>query len=108
MARLKGAQRERKKKEGNHIIYTQGDDSDSFSSSDDERLDAVQDAWRREQAEDAERRSLDAREKGPARMAVRDWKRKQGAKYQKGKRVIGNRAREEEEPQGALREPVAS
>ena len=107
MNKLKAAQRERKKREGDHVIYTQGDDSDSLSSSDDERLDAVQDAWRREGAQDAERSSLDVEEEGPARMAVRDWKRKQEARYQKGKRVIGNRARDGEGAQGALREPAA-
>ena len=107
MSRMKAEQRERKKREGQHIIYTQGDredDTSSLSSSDDERLDAVQDAWRQEQAADEEA-ALGREEEGTARVAVRDWKRKQAARAQKGKRVIANRAREEETPVGALGSP---
>lgn len=105
MSKMKAEQRERKKREGDHIVYTQGDDSDSLSSSDDERLDAVQDAWTREQAEDAERRGED---EGLTRTAVRDWKRKQGARVQKGKRVIANKARDQEQPQGAMGTPASA
>lgn len=40
--KMKAEQRERKKKEGDHIIYTQGSRSSSISSSDEEELDHVQ------------------------------------------------------------------
>ncbi|KAF2169032.1 hypothetical protein M409DRAFT_21042 [Zasmidium cellare ATCC 36951] len=40
--KMKAEQRERKKKEGDHIIYTQGDRSSSISSSDEEELDHIQ------------------------------------------------------------------
>ena len=44
MKKLKDEQRERKKKEGDHLVYTQVSRSSSLSSSDDERLDAVANA----------------------------------------------------------------
>ncbi|KAK4500057.1 hypothetical protein PRZ48_008243 [Zasmidium cellare] len=40
--KMKAEQRERKKKEGDHIIYTQGSRSSSISSSDEEELDHIQ------------------------------------------------------------------
>ncbi|KAK3699993.1 hypothetical protein LTR37_016153, partial [Vermiconidia calcicola] len=49
MAKLKDEQRERKKQEGQHIVYAQVSDSSSISSSDDERLDEVYDAFHSEQ-----------------------------------------------------------
>ena len=109
MSHMKAEQRARKKAEGEHIIYTQGDESDSLSSSDDERLDAVQEDWRRQEDADVAAREREEREEGeeaPAKVAVRDWKRMQAAKRQKGKRVIGNRDREGEEPMGALGSPT--
>lgn len=48
MSRMKNEQRERKKREGNNIIYAQASDSSSISSSDDERLDDIQEVWSRE------------------------------------------------------------
>lgn len=42
MERMKSEQRERKKQEGDTIVYTQGDDSSSVSSSDDERLHEIE------------------------------------------------------------------
>lgn len=96
MSKMKSEQRERKKREGENIVYAQGDETDSLSSSDDERLNAVQDAWTAEQAADAE-----AREDRFGRVAARDWKRKQAARVQKGKRVIANKARDKEAPPGA-------
>lgn len=105
MAHLKSQQRERKKSEGDHIVYAQGNDSDSLSSSDDERLDAVQDAWTAEQTADAQGAGS-GKDEPPARTAARDWKRKQQAKAQKGKRFFANRDREGEGPQEALSSPT--
>lgn len=42
MAHMKDEQRERKKKEGDHVIYTQGSRSSSISSSDESDLDALE------------------------------------------------------------------
>lgn len=45
MSRMKQAQRDRKKKEGDHIVYAQaGSDASSISSSDEEQLDALEGA----------------------------------------------------------------
>ncbi|KAH0409916.1 hypothetical protein KCU90_g20372, partial [Aureobasidium melanogenum] len=45
MNRMKQAQRDRKKKEGDHIVYAQaGSDASSISSSDEEQLDALENA----------------------------------------------------------------
>ncbi|KAF2842863.1 hypothetical protein M501DRAFT_1005587 [Patellaria atrata CBS 101060] len=42
MQKMKNEQRERKKEEGNHIVYTQVSDIESLSSSDEEALDALE------------------------------------------------------------------
>ena len=97
MGKMKARQRERKKAEGDGIVYAQGDDSSSMSSSDDERLDAAQEAFAQET--DADRRAREeaaTKEDGTTRMAARDWKRKQGARIQKGKRVVLNSSRDNE------------
>ena len=45
MNRMKQAQRDRKKREGDHIVYAQaGSDVDSISSSDEEQLDQLEQA----------------------------------------------------------------
>jgi hypothetical protein len=52
MAKMKDEQRERKKKEGDNIIYAQVSDSSSMSSissSEDERLDSIQQAYQNDQ-----------------------------------------------------------
>lgn len=48
MSRMKNEQRERKKREGDHIIFTQGSRSSSISSSDEEALDDIENAQSRE------------------------------------------------------------
>ena len=50
MSKMKSEQRERKKKEGDYVVYAQVSDSSSISSSDDERLDEVQAAYQDHQA----------------------------------------------------------
>ncbi|KAF2480534.1 hypothetical protein BDY17DRAFT_234201, partial [Neohortaea acidophila] len=42
MAKMKAAQRDRKKKTGDHVVYAQGDDSSSISSEEHEALDAAE------------------------------------------------------------------
>ena len=82
MGKMKDEQRERKKKEGDHIIFKQGSRASSISSSDEEDLDEM-----------AARMSGDAanepNEHGPAHQAARDAKRKQEARWNKVKNQYG-------------------
>lgn len=83
MNRMKNEQRERKKAEGDHIVYTQGDRSSSISSSDEEDLDRIQ-AGLEQHGEDRERiRDL-------VGQAARDQQLKHKAKWAKVKENYSN------------------
>jgi len=83
MDRMKKEQRERKKAEGDHIVYTQAERSGSVSSSDEEDLDRVQAGVER-QGEDRERtRDL-------VYQAARDQQLKHKAKWAKVKESYGS------------------
>ena len=86
MSRMKQEQRDRKKKEGNHIVYTQGDDSSSISSSDNEDLDRLE-------AGIGGSGSAEERHNGVVGQAARDQKRKQQAKWEKAKGQYGGHGR---------------
>lgn len=76
--KMKKEQRERKKREGEHIVYTQGDRSSSISSSDEEELDNIQASLADEQAM--------RREHGPMSQAAKDSKLRNKSKLEKAKR----------------------
>jgi hypothetical protein len=77
MSRMKQAQRDRKKKEGDRIVYAQADAS-SISSSDEEELDALEQSAQDEEDRENSGRGLahqlkqDAGLRGKAR--VEHWK----------------------------------
>ena len=81
MNRMKGEQRERKKKEGDHIIYRQGSRSSSISSSDESELDEVEAAFENEQAPPRERNAFG--------QYAKDRKQLEQAKWGKIKRNYG-------------------
>lgn len=81
MNRMKGEQRERKKKEGDHIIYRQGSRSSSISSSDESELDEVEAAFQDDQAP--------SREKNAFGQYAKDRKQLEQAKWGKIKRDYG-------------------
>ena len=81
MNRMKGEQRERKKKEGDHIIYRQGSRSSSISSSDESELDEVEAAFQDDQAP--------PREKNAFGQYAKDRKQLEQAKWGKIKRDYG-------------------
>lgn len=81
MNRMKSEQRERKKKEGDHIIYRQGSRSGSISSSDESELDDVEEAYQNEQA--------GPREKNAFGQYAKDRKQLEQAKWGKIKRNYG-------------------
>lgn len=76
--RMKKEQRERKKREGDHIIYTQGSRASSISSSDEDELDQIQASLADEQAI--------AREHGPMSQAAKDAKLRNKSRLIKAKR----------------------
>ena len=78
---MKGEQRERKKKEGDHIIYRQGSRSSSISSSDESELDEVEAAFQNDQAP--------SREKNAFGQYAKDRKQLEQAKWGKIKRNYG-------------------
>ena len=82
MTKMKGEQRERKKKEGDNIVFQQGSDSSSISSSDEEDLDRVA-AGQDEERED-----------GVLKAAARDGKLKLGARGDKIKNYGKARVRD--------------
>lgn len=82
MGRMKNEQRERKKAEGDHIVYAQGDRS-SISSSDEEELDTVQAGMSDANAPN--------REHGVLGQYTKDAKLKQKAKMDRIKRQYGGR-----------------
>ncbi|KAK5164134.1 uncharacterized protein LTR77_010225 [Saxophila tyrrhenica] len=95
MGKMKNEQRERKKAEGDNIVYAQVSDSDSsssLSSSDDERLDDVQEAYRSEQRMAGRRkkgkgkgsdRAVEGGGDGWVATVARDVKQEQEARVEK-------------------------
>lgn len=77
MGKMKQQQRDRKKEEGDHIVYAQGSRSSSISSSDEEDLDDVE---RREQQE----------ETGTFGALANDGKRRGKAQYEHWKTNLGH------------------
>lgn len=101
MNRMKGEQRERKKKEGDHIVYRQGSRSSSISSSDESELDEVEAAFQNDQAP--------PREKNAFGQYAKDRKQLEQAKWGKIKRNYGLEKRDNEESGGsAVSGPEAS
>lgn len=101
MNRMKGEQRERKKKEGDHIIYRQGSRSSSISSSDESELDEVEAAFQNDEAP--------PREKNAFGQYAKDRKQLEQAKWGKIKRNYGLEKRDHEENGGnAGHEPESS
>ena len=101
MNRMKGEQRERKKKEGDHIIYRQGSRSSSISSSDESELDEVEAAFENEQAGPRERNAFG--------QFAKDRKQLEQAKWGKIKRNYGLEKRDRGDDGGdTVNEPEAS
>nr|POE63383.1 hypothetical protein CFP56_04286 [Quercus suber] len=86
MGKMKDEQRERKKREGDNIVFTQGSDSSSISSSDEEELD-------RRARGDAE----SSGEHGAFGQAARDAKLRQQAKFRRAKQHYGGAPKDGEE-----------
>ncbi|KAM0721919.1 hypothetical protein Q7P37_002844 [Cladosporium fusiforme] len=86
MDKLKSAQRERKKKEGDHIIYRQGSRSSSISSSDESDLDELEEDFHNDRNEPHER--------GAFNQYAKDRKQLEQAKWNKIKRDYGLAARD--------------
>jgi hypothetical protein len=99
MNRMKGEQRERKKKEGDHIIYRQGSRSSSISSSDESELDEVEAAFQNDEAP--------PREKNAFGQYAKDRKQLEQAKWGKIKRNYGLEKRDNEESSGHAPESSA-
>lgn len=76
--RMKKEQRERKKREGDHIIYTQGSRASSISSSDEDELDQIQAGFENEDAV--------VREHGPLSQAAKDVKLRNKSMLEKARR----------------------
>lgn len=87
MNKMKSEQRERKKKEGDHIIYRQGSRSSSISSSDESELDEIEAGLRSGNAGSAA-------EPGPLGQYAKDRKQQQAAKWNKVKRDYGGKSRD--------------
>jgi len=87
MEKMKAEQRERKKSEGERVVFTQHSRSSSISSSDEEHLDRVQAAI-----------SENARphEHGAVHQAGKDVKLRQQAKWNRAKRDYGGKGRTDE------------
>jgi hypothetical protein len=101
MNRMKGEQRERKKKEGDHIIYRQGSRSSSISSSDESELDEVEAAFQNDQTP--------PREKNAFGQYAKDRKQLEQAKWGKIKRNYGLEKRDAGDDSGnAVGGPEAS
>ncbi len=102
MSKMKTEQRERKKREGDGIVYTQGDDS-SISSSEDERLDDVEAGLappssadgRPPHARHVSTGDGGSREHGAFEQMARDAKLVGNAKVGKWQRTYGARSRED-------------
>lgn len=90
MDKMKGEQRERKKREGDHIIYRQGSRSGSISSSDESELDEVEADFRNEE-------STAPHEKTAFSQYAKDRKQLEQAKWGKIKRNYGLERRDQGE-----------
>jgi hypothetical protein len=99
MNRMKGEQRERKKKEGDHIVYRQGSRSSSISSSDESELDEVEAAFQNDQAP--------PREKNAFGQYAKDRKQLEQAKWGKIKRNYGLEKRDTGDDSGNAPEASA-
>lgn len=84
MGKMKDQQRERKKKEGDRIVYTQGSRAGSISSSDEEDLDRIQAGIGGETSR---------HEHGALKQAAIDAKLENHAKWEKTKRNYGGHAK---------------
>jgi hypothetical protein len=82
MNKMKDEQRERKKKEGQQIVYAEGSDSSSISSSDNEDLDRIEAGLSGDAAVHEGGRAL-------VGQAAKDQKRKRAAKFKKAKAQYG-------------------
>lgn len=89
MNKMKDEQRERKKAEGDGIVYLQGDDGSSISSSDEEDLDAMAAGSARHPD-------------GPLKTAAKDLKFKEHARLAKVKRDLGGKERGQQQEQGEV------
>ena len=115
MAKLKAEQRDRKQKEGDHIVYYQGSDSSSISSSDEEELDQIESAYQgdsggesRPDGTSTEPATSGSRRRSKGRStlqtAAKDVKRRQEGKMEKWERNLGQKDRESTVSAGALME----
>lgn len=86
MNKMKSEQRERKKKEGDHIIYRQGSRGSSISSSDESDLDEIEAGMRENSAGPAAGLN-------PLGQYAKDQKQQQAAKWNKVKRDYGAKER---------------
>ncbi|KAK5109729.1 hypothetical protein LTR62_006569 [Meristemomyces frigidus] len=98
MNKMKAEQRERKEKEGDHIVYTQGSRGSSISSSDDENLDRIEQGVAAEESGGGRGGAADHTGHGHAREhtfgeAARDQKKVQAARWSKAKGQYGGRGR---------------
>jgi hypothetical protein len=116
--KLKSEQRERKQKEGDHIVYTQGSDSSSISSSDEEELDDIQAAYQADGARESQQQSsLGAapaagrsgskkkkvsKERKAVETVAKDVKQRQEARMEKAERSVRRTDRESVSTAGAL------
>ncbi|KAI7620969.1 hypothetical protein KC343_g8191 [Hortaea werneckii] len=99
MAQMKQEQRELKKREGDHIVYTQGSRASSISSSDEESLDRIQAAAGESiggggGGDDPNQHDDDGRvTPNPYVQAAKDSKAKQAARVAKAKRTYAGKAK---------------
>ncbi|KAK5113920.1 hypothetical protein LTR85_010453 [Meristemomyces frigidus] len=93
MGRMKDEQRERKKAEGDNIVFTQGSRSSSISSSDEEDLDRIERG-----APGGHGHGMNS--ENVFSQAVRDQRLKGKDKVEKAKRTYGGRARSTEGLEG--------
>ena len=97
MSKMKAEQGERKKKEGDHIIYTQGSDSSSISSTEDEALDEVQAAYQSGGQREQQAPAGDGagRESGTLEQVTKDAVAYERGRMDKMQRFVGGKDREE-------------
>jgi hypothetical protein len=111
MNRMKGEQRERKKKEGDHIIYRQGSRSSSISSSDESELDEVEAVYQNEQAQPRERNAFGQYAKDRKQLEQAKWgkiKRNYGLEKRNGGDGGGDTVNEPEASAGGHGAPPAA
>ncbi len=110
MGKLKGEQRERKKKEGDHVVYTQASDSSSISSSDEEELNQIEHSYQGDGGQDSAAAGTGGsrRRKGEGRKtlqtAAKDVKMRHGGTVERWERNLGQRDRDSHAGKGALME----